>query len=175
MIVLCRLPFLLTPKVPSFCRIMNNPDIYLVYAGTVMDSYSDYISSRPADSNFRHMGVINHKTKEEFFSSIDCFCLPSRVEAFGIVFLEAWRYKKPVLGYRTGGIPDVIDDGLNGFVVKAGNLDELAEKIILLYKSRELAQAMGEEGYKKLVQRYRLEDINRRRYKIFQTLAKNGH
>ncbi len=160
----------------TFLRLRKEyRDIYMVYAGSVMDSYKKYILSCADDSNFRYMGVINHKIKEEFFSSIDCFCLPSRVEAFGIVFLEAWRYKKPVLGYRTGGIPDVIDDGQNGFVVKAGNLDELAEKIILLYKSRELAQAMGEEGHQKLVQKYCLDDINRKRYKIFQTLAKNGH
>jgi glycosyltransferase involved in cell wall biosynthesis len=159
----------------TFTRLRKKyRDIYLVYAGATMNSWKKYISSCRNDSNFRHMGVINHKTKEEFFSSIDCFCLPSRVEAFGIVFLEAWRYKKPVLGYKTGGVPDVIDNGKNGFVVKAGNLDELAEKMILLYKSRELAQAMGDEGYRKLGQRYRLADVNRKRYEILQTLAKNG-
>ncbi len=159
----------------TFTRLRKEyRDIYLVYAGATMDSWEKYISSCPKDSNFRNMGVINHKTKEEFFSSIDCFCLPSRVEAFGIVFLEAWRYGKPVLGYRAGGIPDVIDNGNDGFVVKASNPDELAEKIILLYKSPELAQAMGNKGYGKLGRKYRLDDINRKRYEIFQTLAKNG-
>ncbi len=160
----------------TFTRLRKEyRDIYLVYAGTMMASWKKYISLCQNDSNFRNMGVINHKTKEEFFSSIDCFCLPSRVEAFGIVFLEAWRYGKPVLGYKTGGVPDVIDNGNDGFVVKAGKLDELAEKIILLYKSRELAQAMGDKGYRKLGQRYSLGDINRKRYEIFQTLAKNGY
>ncbi len=159
----------------AFVRLRKKyRDIYLVYAGTMMNSYKKYILSCQDDSNFRYMGVINHKTKEEFFSSIDCFCLPSRVEAFGIVFLESWRYKKAVLAYKTGGVPDIIDNGKNGFVVKAGNLDELAEKIILLYKSRELAQAMGDEGYRKLGQRYRLTDVNQKRYEIFQTLAKKG-
>lgn len=160
----------------AFTRLRKEyRDIYLIYAGTTMTSWEKYISSCQNDPNFRDMGVINHKTKEEFFSSIDCFCLPSRVEAFGIVFLEAWRYGKPVLGYKTGGVPDVIDNGKDGFVVKAGNLDELAEKIILLYKSRELAQAMGDKGYRKLGQRHSLDDINRKRYELFQTLAKNGH
>ena len=159
----------------TFVRLRKEyRDIYLIYAGATMNSFKQYISPCRDDSNFRHTGVINHKTKEEFFSSIDCFCLPSRVEAFGIVFLEAWRYKKVVLGYETGGIPDVIDNEKDGFVVKTGNLDELAEKIILLYNSRKLARTMGEEGNRKLKQRYRLTDVNRKRYEIFQTLAKNG-
>jgi glycosyltransferase involved in cell wall biosynthesis len=60
----------------AFVRLRKEyRDIYLVYAGATMNSFKQYISSCRDDSNFRHTGVIDHKTKEEFFSSIDCFCL----------------------------------------------------------------------------------------------------
>jgi len=76
--------------------------------------------------------------------------LPSNSESFGLVYLEAWYHKKPVIGCRIGAVSEVIDDGKNGLLVQFGNAKELAEKILYLLHNPSIAEEFGENGKKKL-------------------------
>lgn len=78
----------------------------------------------------------------------DIFAMPSLIEGFGIVFLEAMLAGAPVIGGRTGGTVELIEDGVNGFTVAPGDVDDLSRKIILLAgdeKLREKIIAAGKE------------------------------
>jgi glycosyltransferase involved in cell wall biosynthesis len=72
------------------------------------------------------------------------------VDSFGLVFLEAWAYRKPVIGAAAGGIPEVISEGSDGFLVPFGDVKRLAHHIATLLDDKALAQRMGEEGYRKV-------------------------
>jgi glycosyltransferase involved in cell wall biosynthesis len=71
--------------------------------------------------------------------------LPSTSEALGLVILEAMACGTPVIGTRVGGIPDLIEDGVNGYLVPAGDIDALADRIRTLLSSDEV-DAMGQQG-----------------------------
>jgi len=90
---------------------------------------------------------INGRDKLEAFNACDVFVMPSRVEALGIVYLEAWASKKPVIGARVDPMPEIIKDGINGFLVDFGNVGELAEKILSLIRNSILRQEMGMNGW----------------------------
>ena len=62
-------------------------------------------------------------------SGCDIFVLPSWDEAFGVVYLEAMSFQKPVIGTIGQGISDIIIDGENGFLVPPRNIAELQKKI----------------------------------------------
>jgi glycosyltransferase involved in cell wall biosynthesis len=94
--------------------------------------------------------VLSDAAKRDFFAGIDAFCLPSRTDSFGLVVLEAWANGKPVVVYRAGGPADIVRDGVDGFVVKCGDVAELRAKLFHLATDRELAKQMGEVGRRRV-------------------------
>lgn len=76
----------------------------------------------------------------------DVFCLPSRQEAFGIVFLEAMAAGLPIVAARAAAVPEVVADGVCGILVPTASPDELAQALNRLLSSAEERCRMGEAG-----------------------------
>ena len=76
----------------------------------------------------------------------DVFCLPSRQEAFGIVFLEAMAAGLPIVAARAAAVPEVVLDGECGILVRPGNANELARALDRLLSSKDERRRMGEAG-----------------------------
>jgi len=72
---------------------------------------------------------IPHSYINQFFQFAQFFVLPSRIEPFGIVLLEAGLFKLPVIASKVGGVSEIITDGINGKLVRPGNIDELCEQM----------------------------------------------
>jgi glycosyltransferase involved in cell wall biosynthesis len=72
--------------------------------------------------------------------------MPSRTDSFGILYLEAWLYRKPVIGARAWGMSDVIRHGEDGLLVPFGDVPALAEAIGYLLDHPEIREAMGTSG-----------------------------
>ena len=70
------------------------------------------------------------------------------VEQFGIVNLEAMNYAKPIIASNIGGLPDLVKEGKNGFLVERFDVQGMAEKIVKLSKDKILAKRMGQNGRK---------------------------
>jgi glycosyltransferase involved in cell wall biosynthesis len=73
-----------------------------------------------------------------------------------MVVLESMAFGKPIIGSRIGGIPEQIEDGKTGFLFEMGNTAELAKKMDMLYKNKELRVTMGEAARNKLEREYSL-------------------
>lgn len=91
----------------------------------------------------------NTELKEKY-KEADIFILPSTIEGFGMVFLEAMNYGLPVIGSNVGGIPEIIDDGKNGFLVDPENPKEIAEKIRIIFEDEALRNKISENAYKRV-------------------------
>lgn len=87
-------------------------------------------------------------------SSCDVFVLPSLWEPFGIVLLEAMSLGKPVVATRVGGIPEIIADGVNGYLVEPKEPRALSEKIAKLLENEPLRNKMGQTGRETVRQRF---------------------
>ena len=100
-----------------------------------------------------NIGVVpydNIKIKINSFAAADVYAMPSRSDAYGIAFLEAFACKKPVIGANIGATPEVIRDNIDGLLVPFGNPKILANAIIKLLKNPELRDKFGENGYEKI-------------------------
>jgi glycosyltransferase involved in cell wall biosynthesis len=86
-----------------------------------------------------------------FLDDIDIFVLPSRREAFGLVILEAFARKKPVVATETGGIPDIIVNNVSGILVPPDDIGALAQEMEVLLKDKKTCLMLAEEGYKQLI------------------------
>lgn len=82
----------------------------------------------------------------DVLSSFDVFVLPSLSEGLGIVILEAFALGKPVVATNVEGIPEMVINGENGFLVPPRDSDVLSERIITLLKDPLLASRMGKKG-----------------------------
>jgi glycosyltransferase involved in cell wall biosynthesis len=125
----------------------------ILIASTTMAQFERLYESLPAATRARIklLKAVPHATKLDALAAAELFVLPSRTDSFGIVYLEAWRYTVPVIGARAGGVPDVIDDGTDGFLVRFGDVGSLAAKIELLLRDRDLAATMGRRGHAKVL------------------------
>lgn len=102
--------------------------------------------------------MLSDEQKRDFYAGIDAFCLPSRTDSFGLVLLEAWANGKPVVAYRAGGPADLIRDGSDGFLVRCGDVSELAVRLQRLANIPELARKMGELGRERVATEFRWDD-----------------
>ena len=62
-------------------------------------------------------------------AAADVFAMPSRTDSFGIVYLEAWLYRLPVIAARTWGMSDVVRNGEDGLLVPFGDVSVLAQTL----------------------------------------------
>ena len=128
----------------------------IAVAGTVTTPFRAYFDRLPPQDRARVqvLGNISEDQKQSLLRQCTLLAMPSRVDSFGLVYLEAWRYQKPVIGARAGGVPAVIDDGENGLLVSFGNAGALKTAVARLLKDAGLAQRLGQAGYEKLKARY---------------------
>jgi len=80
------------------------------------------------------------------YARAEVFALPSTGEGFGLVFLEAMAFGCPVVGAACGGITDLVEDGVNGFLVPPRDPDRLAETLNRLLRDGELRSELGRHG-----------------------------
>jgi glycosyltransferase involved in cell wall biosynthesis len=102
--------------------------------------------------------------------SIDLFVLPTLEEALGTAFVEAMAMQKPVIGTRVGGVPEVIDDGRNGLLVDPRDPAGLADAIVRLLRSPDLAAAMGERGRQIATTEFSVERMCQRMQALYEAL-----
>jgi glycosyltransferase involved in cell wall biosynthesis len=96
-----------------------------------------------------------HRTDmTDLMAACDVFALPSFEEPFGLVFAEAMASQKPVIGLRTGGVPEVVDHGESGLLSPPGDREALTRNIATLLGNRELRRRMGEYGRRVVEQRF---------------------
>jgi phosphatidylinositol alpha-1,6-mannosyltransferase len=91
------------------------------------------------------------------YSQADVFAMPSTGEGFGLVFLEAMAFAKPLIGAAAGGIPDVVEDGENGFLVSPGDKEQLANALQRLVTNKGLCIELGRRGAEIVRTKYRFE------------------
>src|SRR5256885_6383114 len=92
-----------------------------------------------------------------FYAAFDTLVLPSGNEGTPVSAIEALAAGRPVVATRVGGVPDVIREGEDGFLVDAGDTEQLAERLALLARDPELREQMGRAGRERVVPRYAVD------------------
>lgn len=80
----------------------------------------------------------------QIMRALDCLVVPSRQEAQTLVIPQAFATAKPAIGSRVGGIPEILTDGVNGFLVERDNDEHLADRMLRLANDPALARRLGE-------------------------------
>jgi len=96
-----------------------------------------------AGTNTTFMGYLGGDELARAYASADIFTFPSAMESFGLVVVEAMAAGLPVVASRVGGIPDVVEEGYNGYTFNVGDVDALVEGVESIAVTRRRMQTMG--------------------------------
>jgi glycosyltransferase involved in cell wall biosynthesis len=94
-----------------------------------------------------------------YYGLFDAFLLPSVNEGTPVSAIEALAAGTPVVATRVGGVPDVVRDGLDGYLVGAGDIQAAAAKLALLAADPKLRRRLGESGRERMLARYSVERL----------------
>ena len=123
----------------------------------------------------RFLGAISHNEAPAFLAAADVVCVPSIVEkrgvmeGLGMVLLEAMALGKVVVASRIGGIPDLIQDGINGFLTEPGDPRALAEKLAWVLALGEKAGSVGLEAHR-AAEKFGWETVAERYAQVFHAV-----
>jgi len=148
-------------------------DATLVFIGQVMSDFDALFCGQPpwVYEKTLVLDYIDEQTKRDALDACDVLVMPSKAESFGIVYLEAWLYKKPVIGAWAGGVPALVEDGKDGLLVPFADVHMLAEYITMLLETPQLADALGTNGYWKVLRRYTWKHSCERLRAVYATLG----
>ena len=121
------------------------------------------------------LGHVSAQQLARHYAQSSIFCLPTRHEPFGIAFVEAMMHRLPVVATRVGAVPDMVDDGVNGYLVNPGDPQALAQALCKLLVDPAQAEAQGGRSYTKATDLYTWSRTGQRiRARIMRTLDESG-
>ena len=139
----------LIKSLPEIIKELKN--LKLLIVGSPPGSskaYLEYLKSLSKILNIED-GIIFLGAREDIpniLSALDVLAVPSSSEPFGRTVIEAMAASCPVVASNVGGIPEIVEDGATGFLVKPGDVSALAQKIISMLKNDEKRKSMGAAG-----------------------------
>lgn len=124
-------------------------DVVLLLAGRNLEA--DYLNELVQDldlaGHIRFLGPLPERDLHAAYAASDIFVLPSRYESFGLVYLEAMAHGLPVVGVRTGGVPEVIRENRTGFLLDtAADTGAVEDVLVRLVSEPDLRLTLGAQA-----------------------------
>lgn len=140
------------------CKILwkSGENFRLVLAGMTSEEFVNYWKKLKPGIKEKIISIDSPSESEKWdlFDAGDIFSMVSRSDSFGIVYLEAWYYKKPVLGCAIESISEIITHEKDGLLSKFNDRKQLAKNIRLLLRNDNVRKDLGQNGYKKVLNQY---------------------
>lgn len=124
----------LLKAIPTVLKEVPDAHFYLGGDGD-LDQCKSICKENNVESNVTFLGWVSGKNKAKWLEKCSIFVLPSYHEGMPMAILEAMSYGEVVISTKVGGIPKVIEDKKNGFLIDAGDVDSLAQIIVYLLKT----------------------------------------
>ncbi len=145
-------------------------DIHFVIIGDGPErkSIEKRISTISGKTRIHLLGSITNASK--YIECFNVFLLTSIFEGLGLVLIESFYFRRPVVASNIGGIPEIVSDGKNGFLVSVGNVDNFADRLTELYYDRQLSGKMGNSGYDLVMNSFGIERMTRETVEVYRKL-----
>ena len=136
--------------------VENFPDVHLVAVGEGSDLPRLQALARESGVSDRvhFLPFMTHDQLPNAYHRCELFAMPSRGEGFGLVFIEAMARGKPVIGGAHGGTPEIIDEGINGYLVPYGDVTQLVDRLNRLLANDLQRREMGAQALAKARREY---------------------
>ncbi|MCV0373499.1 MAG: glycosyltransferase family 4 protein [Nitrosarchaeum sp.] len=130
------------------------PDAELIIAGDGPHRKALQETAKKIACNVTFAGYVTPDEKKRLFAESNALLFPSLIEGFGLVILEAFQQKRPVLASDMPPMSDIVEDQKTGYLIDPHDEKKWAEKIIQLIKDPDTSDQMGENGYHTMREKY---------------------
>lgn len=154
--------------------------VWLAFVGPQQAQVERLLATLPAADGerlrrqIRLLGIVDETTKQTLLASSAVLALPSRVDSFGIVLLEAWRQGLPVVAAQAGGLVEIVQAGQNGLLVPFGDAGALANALAKLFDDPAWASQLGEAGRQTVQAHYSWDQTYDTLFQLFKSLRRTG-
>lgn len=143
--------------------------LLLVGDGAERERLEQLVKELELTKNVMFVGRVSNEDIPKFLTMSDILVLPSLTEGFPNTILEAMASGLPIIATNIRGIPEIIKNGENGFLVESKNPEAIAEKILSLFENNELRKTISKKN-KEDVKRYSWEDTTKKIEDIYQSV-----
>ena len=141
--------------------IKRVPDVLASFARLVAHGVDAQLERRALELGIQRRTLFAGYQRDigPYWSLFDAFLLPSANEGTPVVAIESLAAEVPVVATRVGGVPDVVRDGVDGFLTEVGDVEAIAARLAELARDPELRARMGAAGHEHVVPRYRVSRL----------------
>ena len=156
--------------------VQQDPRIRFTFAGPMespqlQEQMEAFIKEKKLTDVVRYVGYVSDVPKRTaYFRNSDIFIFPTHRDVFGLVILHAMAEGVPVVASVEGTIPEILQDGTNGFLFEKGNEAQLAQKILALAADAGLRQKMGQANRRRYLENYTPDVYGRRMIRAFEQI-----
>ena len=166
-------------SLPQVMQKIPEAMYFIVGTGPEEQNIRELIDELDLKENVVLAGFVADDDLPRIYSVSDVFIMPSReiggdIEGFGLVFLEASACGRPVIGGRSGGISDAVEDGVSGILVDPLNADEIAWAILDILTKKDLAMTLGRQGRERIEREFSFEANAEKMREILKTIKAGG-
>jgi glycosyltransferase involved in cell wall biosynthesis len=152
---------------PQLLKAVPDANFIIVGDGELKRDLKRLSERLEISDKVKFTGFLPDKELLEAYASADVFAFPSAFEGLPTVIIEAMASGKPVVATNVGGIPSLVKDGITGFLVNYGDVNQLANVMTTILKDESLAKRMGENG-RKAAKDYDWSIIGKKVEKLYQ-------
>jgi glycosyltransferase involved in cell wall biosynthesis len=153
--------------------VKRTDDVLLAFAGVLdrgVDAWLCLIGDGPdrqrLERRAHELGIVRRclfvgyqDEVAPYYEAIDALLLPSANEGTPVSVIEALAAERPAVATRVGGVPDVVREGVDGYLVDVGDADTLAARLVELAGDPDKRDAMGREGRRRVLERYAVDRL----------------
>jgi glycosyltransferase involved in cell wall biosynthesis len=160
----------------ALCLLLRKGvNVDLVFAGitqspVLMDNLQRIISEEGLQERVIFAGDLSPEELRDWYAASSLVLLPSYSEGLGKVLLEAQAMERPVVAYNVGGVPEAIRHSETGYLVKKGDIEELAVRLKELIEEPDIRREMGERGRKFVVEQFSMESLTTRHERFYTNI-----
>jgi glycosyltransferase involved in cell wall biosynthesis len=158
---------------PQVLSAYPDAKITIVGSGEQKKFLQEKVKQLKIDDSVQFLSNVPSDRLWELYSQADVFIQPSLYEPLGITVLEAMSFSKPVIASRVGGIPELVQNGVNGLLVEPGNTNQLVEATKRLFSDPSLGRKYGQNAREKVEAQYTWKKIGQKTLQLYEELLVN--
>jgi glycosyltransferase involved in cell wall biosynthesis len=151
-------------------RVVPDAKLAVVGDGPMRGAWQRMVNDLGLERHVQFYGTTSEQKKKYLLENSAFLVLPSMVEGFGIVVLEAFARRRPVLASGIGALRELVSDGVDGYLADPALETDWANRMIMLFEDPERARRMGMMGWNKVVNNFTMDRVATQMESVYGSL-----